>query len=86
MLQILNSQFTILHTKFSMQTTFDGVLDAIDSLSIPDQEALIALVKKRISDRRRHEIAKNIQQAQLEYQSGQLFQGTIEDAIAELET
>ena len=69
-----------------MQTTFDGVLDAIDSLSIPDQEALIALVKKRISDRRRHEIAKNIQQAQLEYQSGQLFQGTIEDAIAELET
>ena len=69
-----------------MQTTFDGVLDAIDSFSISDQETLIALVKKRISDRRRHEMATNIQQAQIEYQSGQLFQGTIEDAIAELET
>ena len=68
-----------------MQTTFDGVLDAIDSFSISDQETLIALVKKRISDRRRHEIATNIQQAQIEYQSGQLAQGTIEDAIAELE-
>lgn len=67
-----------------MQATFDGVLDAIDSLSIPDQETLITVIQKRLSDRRR-EIAVNIRQAQEEYQSGQIFQGTIEEAIAELE-
>lgn len=67
-----------------MQVTFDGVLDAIDSLSIPDQETLITVIQKRLSDRRR-EIAANIRQAQEEYQSGQIFQGTLEEAIAELE-
>jgi len=67
-----------------MQATFDGVLDAIDSLSIPDQETLITVVQKRLSDRRR-EIADNIRQAQEEYQSGQIFQGTIEEAISELD-
>jgi hypothetical protein len=68
-----------------MQATFDGVLDVIDSLSIPDQETLITVIQKRLSDRRRREIAANIRQAQEEYQSGQIFQGTIEEAIAELE-
>ncbi len=68
-----------------MQVTFDGVLDAIDSLSIPDQETLITVIQKRLSDRRRREIAANIRQAQEEYQSGQIFQGTLEEAIAELE-
>lgn len=67
-----------------MQATFDGVLDAIDSLSIPDQETLITVIQKRLSDRRR-EIADNIRQAQEEYQSGQIFQGTIQQVIAELE-
>lgn len=67
-----------------MQATFDGVLDAIDSLSIPDQETLITVIQKRLSDRRR-EIADNIRQAQEEYQSGQIFQGTIQEVIAELE-
>jgi len=43
-----------------MQATFDGVLDAIDSLSIPDQETLITVIQKRLSDRRRREIAANI--------------------------
>ena len=81
---MLNSPFFILNSP--MQTTFDGVLDAIDSFSISNQETLITVVKKRISDRRRHEIAINIQQAQIEYQSGQLSQGSVEEAIAELET
>jgi hypothetical protein len=68
-----------------MQVIFDGVLDAIDSLSIPDQETLITVIQKRLSDRRRREIAANIRQAQEEYQSGQIFQGTLKEAIAELE-
>ncbi len=68
-----------------MQVTFDGVLDAIDSLSIPDQETLITVIQKRLSDRRRREIAANIRQAQEDYQSGQIFQGTLEEAIVELE-
>ncbi|MGV0023722.1 hypothetical protein [Phormidesmis priestleyi] len=64
--------------------TFGGVLDAIESLSIEDQEALIALVQHRLIERRRTEIATNIALAKAEYQTGQVFRGTVEDAIAEL--
>jgi transcriptional regulator with AAA-type ATPase domain len=68
-----------------MQTvTFNGALDAIESLSIEDQEALITIIQKRIIDRRRAEIATHIVQAKAEHQAGQVFRGSIEDAIAEL--
>jgi hypothetical protein len=68
-----------------MQTvTFNGALDAIESLSIEDQEALITIIQKRIIDRRRAEIATHIVQSKAEHQAGQVFRGSIEDAIAEL--
>ncbi len=68
-----------------MQTvTFNGALDAIESLSIEDQEALIAIIQKRIIDRRRAEIASHIVQAKAEHQAGQVFRGSVADAIAEL--
>ena len=68
-----------------MQTvTFNGALDAIESLSIEDQEALITIIQKRIIDRRRAEIATHIVQSKAEDQAGQVFRGSIEDAIAEL--
>jgi len=64
--------------------TFNAALDAIESLSIADQEALIAILQKRFVDRRRAEIAAHITQAKAEYQEGQVFRGSVEDAIAEL--
>jgi hypothetical protein len=68
-----------------MQTvSFNGVLDAIEALSIEDQETLIAIIQKRLIARRRAEIATHIAQAKAEYQAGQVFRGTVEDAIAEL--
>ncbi len=68
-----------------MQTvTFNGALDAIEALSIEDQETLIAIIQKRLIDRRRAEIATHIAQAKAEHQAGQVFRGTVEDAIAEL--
>jgi hypothetical protein len=64
--------------------TFNEALDAIDALSIEDQEALIAILQKRLIDRRRAEIATHITQAKAEYQAGQVFWGSVEDAIADL--
>ena len=64
--------------------TFDEALDVIESLSVEDQEALIAILQKRLLDRRRAEIATHITQAKAEHQTGQVFRGSVEDAIAEL--
>ncbi len=63
---------------------FNDILEQIDTLSCDDQEILIDLVKRRLVERRREEIADNIAKAHQEYQSGEVFRGSVEDVIAEL--
>jgi len=64
--------------------TFDSILDAIATLSIDEQNTLLAIAQRRLSDRRRTEIAANIAQGRQDYQSGKVFRGTVDEAIAEL--
>lgn len=63
---------------------FDAVLESIESLSVEEQEILIDLVRRRLVERRRAEIAANIAKAQEEYQAGKLRRGTVDELIAEL--
>jgi len=68
-----------------MQTsTFDSILDTIETLSIDEQTALLAIVYRRLREHRRTEIAANITQGKQDYQSGKVFRGTVNEAIAEL--
>ncbi|MCU0545037.1 MAG: hypothetical protein MUE44_23160 [Oscillatoriaceae cyanobacterium Prado104] len=68
-----------------MQTlTFDSILDAIETLSVDEQTTLLAIMHRRLNDRRRAEIAANIARGKQEYQSGNVFRGTVDEAIAEL--
>jgi hypothetical protein len=46
-------------------------LEAADKLSLGDQEALLEVLHRRIIERRREEIAKDIEEAQQEFQAGQ---------------
>ena len=64
--------------------TFDSILDEIETLSLDDQITLFNIVQRRLRDRRRIEIANNIAQAKQDYQSGNIFRGTVDEAIAEL--
>lgn len=63
---------------------FEQVLESVESLSVDEQEALLALVHRRLAERRRSEIAANITQAQTDYQIGQVFRGTVEQIMDEL--
>lgn len=63
---------------------FDQVLESIEVLSTEEQEMLIGLIHKRLSEKRRDEIAKNIVQAEEDYKAGNVFRGTAEEVIAEL--
>lgn len=55
-----------------MQDTvsFVQVLDAADKLSLDEQETLVEILQRRVTDNRRTELAKDIQEAQQEFQSG----------------
>ncbi len=63
---------------------FNQILEMIDNLSIDEQDDLMNIVRHRQLDKRREEIADNINQARQEYQQGRVFRGTVDDIIAEL--
>jgi hypothetical protein len=65
-------------------SNFDEVLDRVEQLSLEDQVALIDVVKLRLVERRRREIAQNIADAKTEYKNGQAFRGSIDDVMAQL--
>ena len=43
--------------------TFNGALEAVESLSIDDQAALLEIIQRRLIEHRQTEIASNIVQA-----------------------
>lgn len=62
----------------------DQVLESIENLSVDEQETLIDLIRHRLAERRRSEIAANIAQAQVEYQTGKVFRGNVIQIMDEL--
>ncbi len=69
-----------------MQTIlrFDEVLDAVDKMPIEDQNTLIEVLEKRHIERRREELAKEIQQGQLEFQAGKISPKSPHDIMQEI--
>jgi hypothetical protein len=63
---------------------FNQILEMIDYLSVDEQDDLINIIRHRQIEKRREEIANNINQARKSYQEGNVFRGTVDDIIAEL--
>ncbi|MGL4884610.1 MAG: hypothetical protein ACRC8K_26670 [Waterburya sp.] len=66
------------------KTSFDQILEMIDNLSLDEQKDLINIAQNRQADKRREEIASNITNSRLEYQKDEVFRGTVDDIISEL--
>ena len=66
-------------------TPFNAALEVIDRLPPDDQEAIIEIVRKRIIDRRRREIADNAQATLQALREGRASYGTVDDLRRELE-
>ena len=64
---------------------FQEVLASVDTLSVDEQEMLIDIIKKRLAESTRSEIAANIAQSMEEYKRGRVVRGTVDDILAELE-
>ena len=63
---------------------FGEVLEVVDKLSLEEQETLIEVVRRRIIKRRRGELAKEIQDAQKEFQAGHCRPVTPDELVAEI--
>lgn len=60
-------------------TPFQQVLDVIEQLPAEDQETLIEIVRRRLIERRRAEIADNARDTLQAFREGRAGYGTVDD-------
>jgi hypothetical protein len=63
---------------------FGNVLEAAGKLTLEEQEALIAVLQRRLIDQRREEIAQEIKAARREFHAGQCRPATPDDLMKEI--
>ncbi len=69
-----------------MQTApkFADLLDSVEQLSADEQEELVAIVRRRLAERRRARLAAQVAEAREEYGRGQARPASPDDLMAEI--
>lgn len=67
-----------------MQTTFADVLESVETLPKDEKEMLLEIVRKRLIDERRVEIAREIEAAEAEYAAGLCKPATVDEIMLEI--
>ena len=65
---------------------FQEALNAIESLSLDDQAALIDVLNNRLKLRQRQQVVKEVREVQQEYREGKFKSGSVDDFLAELDS
>ncbi len=63
---------------------FGEILEAAETLSIEDREALIEVLHRRIVESRREQILKDVQDAEEEFKAGQCQPANVSDLMKEI--
>ena len=66
------------------QLSYSELLDALDRLPEDQQESISEIIRNRLRDRRRAEIAENARTARELYHRGGLPKGTVDEMAADL--
>ena len=69
----------------TMSTPFQEALEYVERLPVDDQEALVEIVRHRLVEQRRREIAANAQATLRAFREGRASYGTVDDLRRELE-
>ncbi len=64
---------------------FQQAIETVEQLPPDDQALLIEIIRQRLIDQRRAEIAVEIKEARVAYQQGKVQRGTVADLMKELE-
>ena len=64
--------------------TFDALLEEIEALPVERQETLAEILRHRLAEKRRKEIARNAREARELYEKGQLPCGSVDELMRDL--
>jgi hypothetical protein len=62
---------------------FQEALEIIESFPEDQRESLIDIVKRRLLDERRNQLARSIKEAREELRRGEVKKGTVDDLMSE---
>mgnify|MGYP001605827709 CR=1 FL=1 len=65
--------------------SFDNMLDSVSKLPVEEQLMLAEIIKKRIIEQRRKELANSVKESIKEYNGGIAKTGSLDDLIKDLE-
>jgi hypothetical protein len=68
----------------TMDVTFQEALDIVEELPEYQQEDLIDIIRRRLTEQRRDRLAESISEAREEFARGDVRKGTVEDLMKEL--
>jgi len=74
-----------MRTNKETTSQFQKVLEKIESLPVDDQTLLIQIIRQRVIQHRRMELAGEIAGARAAYERGDTHQGSVSDLMRELE-
>jgi len=63
---------------------FHVVVDAADRLTVEEQETLVTVLNRRLADRRRAELVRDIREGQREFERGDLRPSTPEKIVKDI--
>jgi hypothetical protein len=64
---------------------FQEVIEMVEALPPDDQELLVEIIRRRLIQQRRGEIAAEVQEARRAYQQGEVRRGTVARLLRELQ-
>ncbi len=64
--------------------TFQGALDAVESLPVEQQEDLLGVVHRRLVENRREALTRVVKEARADYQHGKTRKGSVDDLLKDL--
>lgn len=68
----------------TISSRFQQAIESVEQLSPDDQALLIEIVRRRLIEQRRDELAEEIAEARAAYQQGKVQRGTVADLMKEL--
>ena len=68
----------------TLSTPFEQALEAVERLPASDQSALVEIIRQRLLEQRRTEIALNARSARQAFREGRAQYGTVDDLRRDL--
>lgn len=71
-------------SKKRVSSRFQEVIETVEALPPDDQELLIEIIRQRLIQQRRAELASEVTEVRRAYQRGEVRRGTVADLMKEL--